>query len=48
MRESFPNAEVCLDLESSPRNDSKPKEPAGRRRYETVAVSLVSYEGGAT
>jgi hypothetical protein len=48
MRESFPNAEVCLDLESLPRNDSKPEEPAGRRRYETIAVSLICYDGGAT
>jgi len=48
MRERFPNAEVCLDLEPSPRNDSKPKEPAGRRRYDGIVVSPVCYDGGAT
>jgi hypothetical protein len=48
MRENSPNEEVCLDLETSPRNDSKPKEPAGRRRYDAIAVSLGCYEGGAT
>jgi hypothetical protein len=45
---TFPHAEVCLDLESLPRDDFKPKEPAGRRRYETIAVSQARYDGGAT